>query len=54
MLDGTRELFTSLAYNSTVKSYSPFNVVYVAWKFPKLFNENVGRLLKKGDFYGYN
>lgn len=41
VLDGTSELFTSLAYSSIVKSYSSFNIVYVAWKFPQIFNENI-------------
>lgn len=41
ILDGTKELFTSLAYNSTVSSYSSFNLHYVAYKFPKIFGYEV-------------
>lgn len=41
ILDGTSELFTSLAYSSTVESYSSFNIVYVAWKFPQVFNIDI-------------
>lgn len=41
ILDGTRELFTSLAYSSTVSSYSPINIYYVAYKFPKIFHQEV-------------
>ncbi|SHH60158.1 hypothetical protein [Sporanaerobacter acetigenes] len=41
ILDGTKELFTSLAYNCTVESYSPFNVHYVAYKIPEIFGQEV-------------
>lgn len=41
VLAGTRELFTSLAYNSTVSSYSPLNIYYVAYKLPQIFGHEV-------------
>lgn len=47
ILDGTNELFTSLAYESKVKSYSPFRIMYVAYKFPKIFNQNITIIYEK-------
>lgn len=41
ILDGTKELFTSLAYNSTVSSYSPLNIYYVSYKLPQIFGQEV-------------
>lgn len=41
VLDGTRELFTSLAYTSTVSSYSPLNLYYVEYKFPQIFGYDI-------------
>lgn len=37
ILPGCRELFTSLGYESTVESYSQFNLYYVKYKFPNVF-----------------
>lgn len=41
ILDGTIELFTSLAYTSIVSSYSSLNLHYIEYKFPKIFGQDI-------------
>lgn len=41
VMEGTRELFTGLGSSYRVESYSPLNLYYVQYKFPKIFDFEV-------------